>query len=1042
MADSNHPDLRRIFDAAMEMDSALRPAFLARECGANAELRARVAALVAAAADEQFLSRPITAPQPEGPGSRIGPYELERQLGEGGFGAVFLATQRQPVARTVALKILKLGMDTTQVVARFDQERQALARMDHPHIARVIDAGATALGRPYFVMEFVDGEPISEFCDRHQLTIANRLELFAQVCDAVQHAHGRGIIHRDLKPTNVLVAVVEGKPHAKVIDFGIAKAIAHKLTDKTLFTEAQQVVGTLRYMSPEQASGLPDLDIRTDVYSLGVLLYELLTGSTPLHGTSVQQAWHGELQRLILEHEPPKPSTRLTELHQRLPELAARRRTAPHRLSAEVRGELDWIVMKAIEKERDRRYSTANDFAADLRRLLAGDPVIAAPPSATYRLRKFVRRHRGAVAAGIALLLSLLGGAAAFAWQAEVARGERDRAVLASEQARQIQQLMVDALDSADPSEGGTQGALVVDAMARAGAMLDEGRVAQFPSVELELRITIAAIVANNGAAATALPHAERAVALARALHPADAEPTVNALSALANAQRELGRADLAEPLRREALAMVRRLHPGDHQMVVQLMQQHAMVLEEIGQPAAAAPLLADSLAMARRLFPGDHWFVASLLNAIGREHWLVDRNELAEPLLVEAVAMARRLQAGDHPKTARFLANLATVISVQRGAEALVMLDEALAMTQRIYAGDHPDVVGRRTQLGNLQLDLGRLADARTQYESALQMSRRLWAGDHPRTALLLSQLGTVRSRLGELAEAEALYEDHLAMQRNLHPGDHQDVAQALALVAAVRQQRGNLEGVEAQLQEALAMNRRVFLGDHAQVLSRLHDLGYYYWAVRRPVDAETVFAEQVAMSRRLHPGDHAAIVNALDDHGSALLALANFELAEKVLTETLAMGRRLDAEDVVLEVRMLVKLLQVHVGRQNDEAVQGTLAAIGLASRRGTASHASALLRALRGNGLLHLQEGRLALAEFLLREGVELNRRCWPEGHRDTAQALEELGVSLARQEKHPAAAAAFSEALTIVRGAVPVDGQHEQRLQQRLAKSLGK
>ncbi len=1042
MADTNHPDLRRIFDAAMEMESALRPAFLANACGANEALHARVVALVAAADDEQFLSRPAATPQPEGPGSRIGPYELVRQLGEGGFGAVFLAAQRQPVARTVALKILKLGMDTTQVVARFDQERQALARMDHPHIARVIDAGATALGRPYFVMEFVDGEPIGEFCDRHRLSIPDRLALLAQVCDAVQHAHGRGIIHRDLKPTNVLVTEVDGKPHAKVIDFGIAKAIAHKLTDRTLRTEAQQVVGTLRYMSPEQASGSPDLDIRTDVYSLGVLLYELLTGSTPFHEASLQQARHGELRQLILEHEPPKPSTRITELRGRLPDLAERRRTAPQRLSAELRGDLDWIVMKALEKERDRRYPTAHDFAADLHRLLAGDPVIAAPPSATYRLRKFVRRHRGAVAAGIALLLSLLGGAAAFAWQAEVARAERDRAVLAVEQARQIQRLMVDALDSADPSEGGTQGALVVDAMARAGAMLDEGRVAQYPEVELELRVTIASIVANNGAAATALPHAERAVELARTLYPEDAEPTVNALGALANAQRELGRADLAEPLRREALAMVRRLHPGDHQMVVQLMQQHAMVLEEVGRPAAAAPLLADALAMARRLFPGDHWFLASLLNSIGREHWLMDRNELAEPLFVEAVAMARRLQPGDHPKTARFLANLATVISPRRAAEAEALLAEALEMTQRIYAGDHPDVVGRRTQLGNLMLDLGRFAEAREQYEAALQMSRRLWAGDHPRTALLLSQLGTVRSRLGELSEAEAYYEQHLAMQRNLHPGDHQDVAQAMALVATTRQQRGKLDGVEAQLQEALAMSRRIFQGDHAQVLSRLHDLGFHYWATRRPADAETVFAEQVAMSRRLHGGDHPAIVDALDDHGSALLALAKYEAAEEVLTQTLAMGMRIDADDVVLEVRMLLKLLQAHSGRPDDEAVRGTLAAIGLATRRGAAPHALALLRALRGNGLFHLQEGRLALAEVLLGESVEVNRRLRPGAQRDTAQVLEELGVALARQNKHTAAAAAFTEALTMVRALVPVDLQQEQRLKERLEQIPGR
>ena len=322
MSDPDHDQrVRRLFDAALELPVADRGAFLDAQCGADTDLRQRVWALLTSADDDHFLNAPTfgsdaraaAAAVGEGPGTRIGPYVLLKQLGEGGFGAVFLAEQKEPVARHVALKIIKLGMDTRQVVARFEQERQALALMDHPNIARVLDAGATATGRPYFVMDLVQGVPITDYCDQNSLPIGERLALFAQVCEAVQHAHQKGIIHRDLKPSNILVGTRDGRAVAKVIDFGIAKATAQKLTDKTLLTAQQQVIGTLQYMSPEQAEGSADIDTRSDVYSLGVLLYELLTGSTPFDTATIRQKMFSEIQRLIREVEPPRPSTRLSE---------------------------------------------------------------------------------------------------------------------------------------------------------------------------------------------------------------------------------------------------------------------------------------------------------------------------------------------------------------------------------------------------------------------------------------------------------------------------------------------------------------------------------------------------------------------------------------------------------------------------------------------------------------------------------------------------------------------------------------------------------
>ena len=392
------------------------PAFLDRACAGQPDLRGRVEALLEAhrevgtaphrepaeGADPGPVATVDEPPVERAPGTVIGPYKLLEQIGEGGMGTVWMAQQTEPVKRLVAVKLIKAGMDSKQVIARFEAERQALALMDHPNIARVLDAGTTGAGRPYFVMDLVKGVPITRYCDEHHLTPRQRLELFIPVCQAVQHAHQKGIIHRDLKPSNVLVALYDGKPVPKVIDFGVAKAAGQPLTDKTLVTGFGAIVGTLEYMSPEQAEiNQLDIDTRSDIYSLGVLLYELLAGSPPFSRKELEKAGMLEMLRVIREQEPSKPSTKLSTA-EGLPTLAANRGTEPAKLTKLVRGELDWIVMKALEKDRNRRYETANGFAMDVQRYLADEPVQACPPSAGYRLRKFVRRNKGPVlAAGL-----------------------------------------------------------------------------------------------------------------------------------------------------------------------------------------------------------------------------------------------------------------------------------------------------------------------------------------------------------------------------------------------------------------------------------------------------------------------------------------------------------------------------------------------------------------------------------------------------------------------------------------------------------------
>jgi serine/threonine protein kinase/tetratricopeptide (TPR) repeat protein len=422
---------KSVFLAALERAADERGAFLDDACAGDAELRQRVDRLLQAHDRPDSVPQALAAPIPtvdpaphegedsasglvaavERPGAVIGPYKLMEQIGEGGMGLVFVAEQQQPVRRKVALKVIKPGMDSRAVVGRFEAERQALALMDHPHIAKVLDGGQTAGGRPYFVMELVKGMPITQFCDDNRLTARQRLELFVPVCQAVQHAHHKGVIHRDLKPSNVLVTSHDGTPVVKVIDFGVAKAIGQQLTEKTVYTAFTQMVGTPLYMSPEQAghSGL-DVDTRSDVYSLGVLLYELLTGTTPFTAERLRQAGYDEIRRVIREEEPPKPSTRISTLGQAAATASAQRQSDPKQLSRLLRGEVDWVVMKCLEKDRNRRYETASALARDLQRYLHDEPVLACPPSAGYRLRKFVRRNKVPVLAAGLVLLVLVGG--------------------------------------------------------------------------------------------------------------------------------------------------------------------------------------------------------------------------------------------------------------------------------------------------------------------------------------------------------------------------------------------------------------------------------------------------------------------------------------------------------------------------------------------------------------------------------------------------------------------------------------------------------
>ncbi len=855
---------------AMDLPEAQREDFVRRACPGSSEQVEALSLLRSLGRAQGFMAQPTSDDRGPGmrdiPGSVIGRYRLLEQIGEGGFGAVFMAEQREPVQRLVAVKIIKLGMDTKSVIARFEAERQALALMDHPNIAKVLDAGATPEGRPYFVMELVKGEPITQYCDQNGLNITERLELFAQVCRAVQHAHSKGIIHRDLKPTNVLVGVQDGRARARVIDFGIAKATDRRLTEKTLFTEFRQLIGTPEYMSPEQASGGVDIDTRTDVYSLGVLLYELLTGQTPFDAKMLRSAAFAEMQRIIREEEPEAPSTRLSKARDLLPAVAARRRLEPQNLNELVRGELDWIVLRAIEKDRSRRYESAGNFAADVERFLSGQAVEAAPPSRAYRVRTFVRRHRtGVLAAGL-VLAALVGGLGIAVWQAAVASRERHSARLAAEEAQA-------ARDDAEKRRAEIQ-------------TIADFQASQLRGVDLR--------VMGNRLRDDLLASARQGMARAK-LPESEIESRQAQLAALMSDANlaDVSRRTLDSAVLSRAADAARASFPDQPLVRAGLLVTIGDTMARLGLTVSAATNFEEGIELRRRLLGNSH---AETLSAEARFATILgERGELqrAEDLLRDVLARQRQRGPEGELGAIDALSDLSLVLR-RRGnfAEAERLTKEVVEARERLHGPDDARTLGAVGNLGLFLFGRGRHEESEACFRRAVEGFTRLRGEHHVEVYRALENLGIALRNQDKLQDAEAVTRRALDGRRALQGDDHPDTIRSLANLGDVLQRMERYDESIGLIRDA-AKRRQKALGDeHSETLESIQDLGVVLHRAGRDREAEPVLRRAIlGFERTLGAGSPHVVITRLE-LGHTLLSLARFPEAE---VELLAVDKAL---------------------------------------------------------------------------------------------------------------------------------------------------
>jgi serine/threonine protein kinase/tetratricopeptide (TPR) repeat protein len=1037
-----------VFSAARRLPAAERLAYLNQTCAGDAPLRRRVEELLRASEEEPAAEaqRPERTPATstvtlsgtpgEKAGDRIGHYKLLQQIGEGGCGMVYMAEQQEPVRRRVALKVIKLGMDTKQVIARFEAERQALAMMDHPNIAKVFDAGATETGRPYFVMELVRGVKITDYCDEHNLSTKERLELFIQVCHAVQHAHQKGIIHRDLKPSNILVASDDGVAVPKVIDFGIAKATQGRLTDQTLFTAFEQFMGTPAYMSPEQAElTMQDVDTRTDIYSLGVLLYELLTAKTPFDPSQLLALGLDAMRRTIREQEPERPSTKLsTMIEGELTTTARHRQTESIKLIHLLRGDLDWIVMKCLEKDRARRYETANGLAKDVQRHLNCEPVVARPPSTLYEFQKTVRRHKFGFAAAGAVTAALMIGLAVSTWLLVNEKAALRRASAARREQARLRELAQAKEQIAVANERKAQKeAARSDQTAR---FLKEMLRSVGPKVALGRDTTLLKEILDNTAAQVGKDLKD--------------QPEVQAdlLFTIGGTYLQLSELEKAEAVEREALRLRKACFGATNRLVAASLNDLARVLnirrgsEDLAEAEKDAR---EALRMWRTLTGDGTQEAAFSLYLIASSLSNQGRKGEAETLYRECLAIRRRLFGNDDKDVASTLDNLAMVLLSQgETAEAERMVREALRIQRRVFGPEHPDVADSLIDLARVLQSESRLTEAEAAAREALGMQQKFMAQDHSSVQFSLRILVEVLTARGDFVALEALDRENLARQRSLLGKDSPAVSETLmdladALAAQGRKSEAEKASAEA-LDICLSPNGRI-TAETPPLLMRqaeaLHQIG-------KSQEAEKLFELAVDTTRRklretdpilgaLHgdfaffllyragkpgraaeeylkaaeiyrPYTNAALIFTYRELGDALLKNGKPAEAQRYLVESLALYRKFNrGEDrwgtAFPNLALGDALEQQHKVSEAEQAYRDAVAAYSKSKAEGDENYVHALSSVVR----VLTQENKQGQAEALCRDLLAERRVTITNTSPDLAQMMSALANSIVPQSK---------------------------------------
>ena len=839
---------------------------------------------------------------------RIGRYKILQKLGEGGCGVVYMAEQTEPVRRKVALKVIKLGMDTKQVIARFEAERQALALMDHPNIAKVLDAGTTDKGRPYFLMELVKGIRITDYCDQNHFSAPERLTLFTQVCQAIQHAHQKGIIHRDIKPSNILVTVHDGVPVPKIIDFGIAKATEQPLTEKTVFTAFGQFMGTPAYMSPEQAelSGL-DIDTRSDIYALGVLLYELLTGKTPFDAKELLKAGLDEMRRRIREEEPMRPSTRLsTMVDTDLTEIAHQRKSEPAKLTRFIRGDLDWIVMKCLEKDRNRRYETANGLAVDIRRHLNNEPVTAGPPNAAYRFGKFARRNKVSFTVGLTIAVVLVVATGVSTWLAVRARRAEALGHQRLTESQAMTKFLTRVFESPDPNRDGRT-VTVAEILGAAATNLNSELTDQ-PAAKAELRATLGSTMQELGLLNEALPLQEQALEYFQAALGPESTRTTQAMNELAVTYREAGRREEALKLFEQILAIVSKREGPEDLKTLKAMNNLAIAFEdagrvrdgfplkervyqgrkkllgpdnvdtlkamhnlaasyfELGQGEEALKLQEELLPRLRKAVPAEHPLLLQAINNMASCYFDVGRRKEARQLHEELVPLCLKVYGLEGPLTIHAMQNLANSYAVAgQDADALKLREQTLELRRKVIGPEHADTLVSMNFLADSYSQAGRIQAALTLREEAYKIHQKLDGPEHPVTISVMSDLATSYAATNRQAEALKLAEGALALSQKVKGSEHPDTIHATANLALCYELATNYPAAAKQRDEVMRLRRKVSGPEHVETLSAEAALANALANTGQLAEAIAVLEPSLVTQRRVLPPNHPVFLESL---------------------------------------------------------------------------------------------------------------------------------------------------------------------------------